>query len=215
MAHYSRQSLGDYPRFQYNFESSFVGDEILDSLLSQVPLEQFETDTRCIDPGVLAQIDSSATSTKYSSWESFPKDTLLLGEDMKEWMVDDCNKENMPSPKRKKSDPSGTSQFGAKVCSPRSIAKASKGFVPPNTAASTRWAHGNFDAWQVWKNGMNLGDPVPDNLLESRNADELNKWLSLYVKETKRQDGESYPTSTKNQLLSGLKWKKNLMHQTF
>ena len=68
MAHYSRQSLGDYPRFQCNFESSFVSDEILDSLLSQVPLEQFETDTRCIDPGVLAQIDSSATSTKYSSW---------------------------------------------------------------------------------------------------------------------------------------------------
>ena len=111
----------------------------------------------------------------------------------------------MPSPKRKKSDPFGTSQFGAKVCSPRSIAKASKGFVPPNTAASTRWARGNFDAWQVWRNGMNLGDPVPDNLLESRNADELNKWLSLYVKESKRQDGESYPTSTKNQLLSGLK----------
>jgi len=50
---------------------------------------------------------------------------------------------------------------------------------------------------------MNPGDPVSDNLLESGNADELNKWLSLYVEETKQQGGKSYPTSTMNQLLSG------------
>jgi len=107
----------------------------------------------------------------------------LLGDNMKEWMSSDCelegNTENIPSPKRKKSDHPGTSQFGTKLGSPRSIAKASKGFVPPNTAASTCWACGNFDACQVRMNVMNLGDPVPDNLLESGNADELNKWLSL------------------------------------
>jgi len=80
---------------------------------------------------------------------------------------------------------------------------ASKGFVPPNTAASIWWACGNFDVWQVWRNDTNPGDPVSDNLLESGNADELNKCLSLYVEGTKQQDGKSYPTSTMNQLLSG------------
>ena len=36
-------------------------------------------------------------------------------------------------------------QFGTKVSIDEEIAMASKGFVPPNTVASTRWAIGNFN----------------------------------------------------------------------
>ena len=65
---------------------------------------------------------------------------------------------------------------------------------------------------------MNPDDCVPENLFESGNSDELNKWLSLYVRETRRKDGEPFPTCTMNQLLSGLKrymLERNPMDQTF
>ena len=38
----------------------------------------------------------------------------------------------------------------------------------------------------------------------------LNKWLSLYVIETWKQDGKRYPASTLNLLLCGLKDMKKL-----
>ena len=125
---------------------------------------------------------------------------------MKEWMEEDgqAEKENVPSSKRMKSDHSKI-QFWTKVSTDEEIAKASKGFVLPNTAASTRWAIGNFNAWREWRNEMDPDDCVPENLFERWNFDELNKWLSLYVRETRRKDGEPFPTCTMNQLLSGLK----------
>ena len=113
---------------------------------------------------------------------------LLLGDDMKEWMEEDgqAEKENIPSSKRMKSDHSKI-QFGMKVSTDEEIAKACKGFVLPNTAASTHWAIGNFNAWREWRNEMNPDNCVPENLFESGNSDELNKWLSLYVQETRRK----------------------------
>ena len=140
MASGSRKSLSEFARFQYNFETSFVADALLDPILSPLPLHGLETN--CIDPGVLAQIDSLK-----HTWKNFPREMLLLGDDMKEWMEDgQAEKENIPSSKRMKSDHSKI-QFGTKVSTDEEIANASKGFVPPNTAASTRWAIGNFNAW--------------------------------------------------------------------
>ena len=179
MASGSRKPLSEFACFQYNFETSFVADALLDPILSQLPLHGLETN--CIDPGVLAQIDPSK-----HTWKNFPREMLLLGDDMKEWMEEDgqAEKENIPSSKRMKSDHSKI-QFGTKVSTDKEIAKASKGFVPPNTAATTRWAIGNFNAWREWRNEMNPDNCVPENLFESGNSDELNKWLSLYVRETR------------------------------
>ena len=125
---------------------------------------------------------------------------------MKEWMEEDgqAEKENIPSSKCMKNNHSKI-QFGTKVSTNEEIAKASKGFVPPNTAASTRWAIGNFNAWREWRNEMNPDNCVPENLFESGNSDELNKWLSLYIRETRRKDGEPFPTCTMNQLLSDVR----------
>ena len=64
MASGSRKPLSEFARFQYNFETSFVADALLDPILSQLPLHGLETD--CIDPRVLAQIDPS----KYT-WKTF------------------------------------------------------------------------------------------------------------------------------------------------
>jgi len=146
MASGSRKPLSELARFQYNFETSFVTDALLDPILSQLPLHGLETD--CIDPGVLEQIDLSK-----HTWKNFPREMLLLGDDMKEWMEENgqAEKENIPSSKRIKSDHSKI-QFGTKVSTDEEIAQASKGFVPPNTAASIRWAIGNFNTWREWRN---------------------------------------------------------------
>lgn len=71
MASGSRKPLSEFARFQYNFETSFVADALLDPILSQLPLHGLETD--CIDPGVLAQIDPSK-----HTWKNFPTEMLLL-----------------------------------------------------------------------------------------------------------------------------------------
>ena len=55
MASGSCKPLSEFARFQYNFETSFVADALLDPILSQLPLRGIETD--CIDPRVLVQID--------------------------------------------------------------------------------------------------------------------------------------------------------------
>ena len=38
MASGSRKPLSEFARFQYNFETSFVADALLDPILSQLPL---------------------------------------------------------------------------------------------------------------------------------------------------------------------------------
>ena len=43
MASGSRKPLSEFARFQYNFETSFVADALLDPILSQLPLRGLET----------------------------------------------------------------------------------------------------------------------------------------------------------------------------
>ena len=118
MASGSRKPLSEFARFQYNFETSFVVDALLDPILSQLPLRGLETD--CIDPRVLAQIDPLEAHL-----ENFPREMLLLGDDIKE-EDGQAEKENIPSFKRMKSDHSKI-QFG----------KASKGFIRLPQSEST------------------------------------------------------------------------------
>ena len=51
--------------------------------------------------------------------------------------------------------------------------------------------NGNFNTWAT--NRLSLGHPVPECLLESHNAKLLCKYLSLYIMETRREDGKPYP----------------------
>jgi hypothetical protein len=80
--------------------------------------------------------------------------------------------------------------------------KAAVGVIPKNTDNSTQWALQNFNSWAT--NRVSIGHPVPDNLLQCHDAKIVCKYLSLYVMETRREDGNPYPPSSLRVLLSGL-----------
>ena len=71
-----------------------------------------------------------------------------------------------------------------------------KKFMPKNTVASTKWVLANFNAWRQSRNKHFSGNPekqVPGNFLEGTDDPAaLCKWLTLYVAETRKQDGSKY-----------------------
>ena len=80
------------------------------------------------------------------------------------------------------------------------LSEYSKGFVPENTASST---NRNFSEWVNWRNGHEDPDEhVPVDLLLKGLPADLNKYLSLYVMETRNKQ---YPTRTINLLLAGIR----------
>ena len=62
----------------------------------------------------------------------------------------------------------------------------------------------NFNEWKTERNSSFPDSPVPESLLEEADAEQLNKWLSYYVAETRNTKGECYPPATLYQLLSML-----------
>ena len=68
----------------------------------------------------------------------------------------------------------------------------SKKFVPKNT----KWALAYFNTWRQSRNKRFSGNPekqVPGNFLEGTDDPAaLCKWLTLYVAETRKQDGSKY-----------------------
>ena len=85
-----------------------------------------------------------------------------------------------------------------------------KKFVPKNTAASTKWVLANFNRWRQSRNKRFSGNPekqVPGNFLEGTDDPAtLCKWLTLYIAETRKQDGSKYSPKTLYSLLTGLLW---------
>ena len=69
------------------------------------------------------------------------------------------------------------------------LATFSEGFVPANTEANTEWAVRNFEAWADWRIAQNPDYPIPSDILSCGDAVTLNKWLSLFVIKTRKQDG--------------------------
>ena len=57
-----------------------------------------------------------------------------------------------------------------------------------------------FQEWQKQRDG----DPCHSDLLERPSVEKLNYWLSCFVVECRRVDGQPYPSSTLYQLLAGL-----------
>ncbi len=98
----------------------------------------------------------------------------------------------------------GESRFGNQVTGTEDLARISKGFVPKNTEENTQWARRNFDSWCAWRHTQLPDDPVPVDLLTSNDSAVLNKWLYLFVIETRRMDGKKFPSKTIDCLLAGL-----------
>ena len=80
------------------------------------------------------------------------------------------------------------------------MTKFFEGFTPQNTTKNSDWALRVFQEWQKQRDG----DQCPSDLLERPSAEKLNYWLSRFVVECRRVDGQTYPSSTLYQLLAGL-----------
>ncbi len=117
------------------------------------------------------------------------KEQVILPDELLDWIEED--KENATGePQEKVRKVSGDtpvlqSRFENNVTSEQELALCSKGFIPKATASNTSWAVRNFQQWGKWRNSSREGAAVPDDLLEGRDAEALNKWLSLYIKETR------------------------------
>ena len=67
-----------------------------------------------------------------------------------------------------------------------------QGYVPRNTNKATNWALKVFQSWREQR-GEQQDRICPVDLLESNNVELLNFWLSHFVVEAHREDGNSYP----------------------
>ena len=100
------------------------------------------------------------------------------------------------------SSPAKPSRFPAPTGSP-TMSEVCKGYVLQNTDKATTWAMRIFKAWRIERNKV-ATDKCPDNLLESPDIHNLNRWLSRFVVECRREDGNPYPPSSISSILAGL-----------
>ena len=84
------------------------------------------------------------------------------------------------------------------------LERLSEPFIPKQTEKATKWAVDNFSSWLEYNNSTVDGEKCPPNLLEDMTPVLLNKWLSVYIVETRKTNGELYPPATIHSLLSGL-----------
>ena len=92
------------------------------------------------------------------------------------------------------------------VASEKEMEQICKGFVPENTKKCTNWAVKVFEQWRVQRNATTDDDGklCPSNVLDCPKASELNYWLSRFVVEARREDGNPYPARTLSNLVAGL-----------
>ena len=81
------------------------------------------------------------------------------------------------------------------------LSQFTKGLVPQNTSKSTKWALNNFEAWMKSRNLSCPDNPVPEDILTCSDPEILNLYLSRFVIETRKANGDDYPPSTLHQLL--------------
>ena len=118
------------------------------------------------------------------------------------------DKENEPVEKRKrlslclnKKKPAERYEF----LEDEDLVSLAEKYTAKNTATSTRWAVKNFEDWRkARKEHFPDKDQVPDDLFRDGNRQDLCKFLSAYVAETRKQDGSPYPPKTVYALLTGL-----------
>lgn len=66
--------------------------------------------------------------------------------------------------------------------------------VTINSARASKWATTNLRAWLDDYNTRNPEQKCPDEILTPECSTEvLNKWLCVYIAETRSKDGSRYP----------------------
>jgi hypothetical protein len=103
-----------------------------------------------------------------------------------------------PRSKRKKV-PSSTARF-KEPTTDQEIAVLSKGFVPKNTQRNNTWALKLFQEWRADRNKRSEKQ-CPEDLLDPK---KLDHWLSRFVTEVRKQDGQPYLPKTIHHILAAL-----------
>ena len=97
----------------------------------------------------------------------------------------------------------GTGRFATPTTS-HDLEKLAKGVVPENTQKNDHWAKRTFVDWLTARNSCTEEVISPQDILLTRDAALLDKWLSLFTIEVRRKDGSEYPPATIHMLLCGL-----------
>ena len=117
----------------------------------------------------------------------------------KGWFSDEEAEEKPPTTKKKKL----ANRFS--VATTKEVESSSDHEPRPrNMAYSTKWALHNCTDWAKQRNSHSPEETVPPELLAAGSTEQLNKWLSFFVIETRNNKGERYPPKTIYQLLSSL-----------
>ena len=91
------------------------------------------------------------------------------------------------------------------VVSKNKIKNLEKGQVPKTTDASTRWAFKILKDWVYEFNDRNGEEQCPESILSpSCSKEELNKWLNLFIAETRNQNEDQYSPRTIYAILSSI-----------
>uniref|UniRef100_A0A1X7TT57 DUF3504 domain-containing protein n=1 Tax=Amphimedon queenslandica TaxID=400682 RepID=A0A1X7TT57_AMPQE len=94
-------------------------------------------------------------------------------------------------------------RFGS--VSEEALSSMAKTQMTKNTEKSSKWAMANFVEWFHEYNKRNEDATCPEEVITpSCSKDLLNKWLCVYISETRNKSGELYPPSTIQSLLSGI-----------
>ena len=83
------------------------------------------------------------------------------------------------------------------------IEAMTKGYTPPKTEATTKWALNNFSLWMQNRSALSE-DAVPEDILTCSDPATLCHWLCRFSAETKPKAGGHYPPSTIYALIAGL-----------
>jgi len=94
-----------------------------------------------------------------------------------------------------------------KLAKPKEIDELKQPNPPLNTKRSTNWAVKNLQTWWEWHNSAveDKDELCPEIVVTSKCTVELlNKWLPVYVMETRNKNGDPYPPKTLYSLLTGI-----------
>ena len=107
--------------------------------------------------------------------------------------------------KPKRSSQLAQDRFKAPTCG-EDMSVICKAFVPPYTQKNTAWAMRIFAEWRAERNSRSNSPTslCPDNILEASQPDKLRYWLSHFVNEVRKQNGNPHPPKTVHQILAGL-----------
>ena len=81
-----------------------------------------------------------------------------------------------------------------------------KTHMAKNIELSSKWAMKNLTEWFLDYNKQNPDLPSPESIFTSSppSKEELSKFLTIFIAETRNQNGEKYPPRTVYALLSGI-----------